>query len=233
MFRKGLKAGFVDPIWSNRNSERKNLKEERSRRAFPVLVDVQPPRHPPGSHSKQSGMFTIGSTEQDSLNKNDQIVIKGASVVGQMFSVDVVAAILGKELREVGRAGLDNSMNVLVEQKLVEVMGEPSKGKFRFKNASTQEIVYSLLLHSRRKNFHRKVAEYYEHQWGQQGGGQIPTDGHRPLPRTPRCRFVKGHRTAAWASGQDKEGQVPQKHRKATLHYPSQRPTPQSTPGRR
>jgi class 3 adenylate cyclase/tetratricopeptide (TPR) repeat protein len=98
----------------------------------------------------------------DQLSASSKQVIQTAAVIGREFPQDVLAEVHEEQ------AMLDEA---LVDLQRREVLREKSRFPqqiFSFKHVLTQETAYSSLLLSRRRELHKRVAEYLERNYPQQ-----------------------------------------------------------------
>lgn len=101
----------------------------------------------------------IVSSRIDLLSPQEQLALKMASVVGRVFSYEIIRDVHPiHEDRELIRDYLEASLRLeLIER-------EPGGGEetYRFRHAITQEVAYDLLLESQRSKLHGEVARWYE-----------------------------------------------------------------------
>ncbi len=94
----------------------------------------------------------------DQLSPAEQLTLKVASVVGQLFTLEAVAAIYPeKQTRENQQKHLQSLSNLDL---IVKRPGETSS--YNFKDAQTHEAAYNLMLFAQRRQLHRAMAELLE-----------------------------------------------------------------------
>ena len=86
----------------------------------------------------------------DRLDPDDRVALQAASVLGQRFDLETLRHILGQPDRNVER---------IAELSLVRPQGERS---FLFAHALVRDAVYDSMLRSRRRELHRRAAEWCE-----------------------------------------------------------------------
>ena len=94
---------------------------------------------------------SLMQARMDRLDPADKAALQAASVLGQRFERDVVAHLLG-------RTGYDPER--LVTHLLVRPEGEA----FLFAHALIRDAVYDTLLKSRRRELHRRAADWFVHR---------------------------------------------------------------------
>jgi class 3 adenylate cyclase/tetratricopeptide (TPR) repeat protein len=88
----------------------------------------------------------------DRLDPLDKLALQAASVIGKRFSLDVLRAVTG-----------DNEL--ACDRLIVADLVRSDAGDYSFTHALIQEGVYSSLLRSRRRELHRRAADWYgEHE---------------------------------------------------------------------
>ena len=88
-------------------------------------------------------------SRMDRLPPGDKETLLAASVIGQRFSLEVLTHMLGDSR---------HACETLVEHRLIH----PKGGDFLFHHALVQESVYSSLLTAKRRELHRKAAEWFK-----------------------------------------------------------------------
>ncbi|MCL4765330.1 MAG: AAA family ATPase [Hyphomicrobiaceae bacterium] len=84
---------------------------------------------------------------------------QAAAVIGRRFAAPLLAATL-----QMGRAGLDESLQGLVASGLIEpVPGRSCDSEFRFSHALLRDAAYTSVLKSRRRELHRRIADILAH----------------------------------------------------------------------
>lgn len=106
-------------------------------------------------HLRERGDDTVPTTVQtliqarvDRLEPGDRDALRGASVLGQRFTLPALRAILGQP---------DYAPRQLVERLLVRPTGDD----FLFAHALIRDAVYDLLLRTRRRELHSRAAAYF------------------------------------------------------------------------
>ena len=96
----------------------------------------------------------------DGLEAADRTLLQDASVLGQVFSADALAAITGLDL-----AALEPRLQGLVRRELVDVEADPrspERGRYRFVQSLIREVAYGTLARRDRRSRHIAVARHYE-----------------------------------------------------------------------
>lgn len=94
----------------------------------------------------------------DRLSPPEQLTLKAASVIGQVFFFDVLSAIYPEENE---REHLSKYLQALIEQDLIIERSTESKS-YSFKDPLTHETAYTLMLFAQRRQLHRAIAEFLE-----------------------------------------------------------------------
>ncbi len=99
-------------------------------------------------------------------------LLGAASVAGEVFTAEVVADILGRDLRSVLR-GLAHELGQ--QQRLVQELGEFQAGalrlnRFRFRHLLFQEYLYNQLSPGEKRRWHRSTAQSLEKIWFEANG---------------------------------------------------------------
>ncbi len=92
----------------------------------------------------------------DRLPETNKRLIQIAAVIGRTFPTVLLGEISG-----VG-AGTPPLVTGLEQAGFLERVSGPGGADFRFRNGLMQEAAYSSLLHRHRRDYHRRVAEWYE-----------------------------------------------------------------------
>lgn len=92
----------------------------------------------------------------DRLGPQGQLLLKVASVIGRVFSSDLLRAIAPDDDR------VEAETEELVEHDLVLPERAPPDPAWIFKHALVRDTAYGLLVFSQRRRLHRAVAEWYE-----------------------------------------------------------------------
>jgi hypothetical protein len=101
----------------------------------------------------------------DSLSPAEQLTLKVASVIGQLFTLDTLSAIYPEGHT---REELEVHLNALVHSGLLQSSSLESPA-YSFKDSQTHEIAYNLMLFAQRRQLHRAIAELLE-----QSGSSTP-----------------------------------------------------------
>ena len=115
----------------------------------------------------------------DALEPADRTLLQDASVLGQVFSADALAAITG------ATEDLEPRLRALVRRELLEIEADPrspERGQYRFVQSLIQEVAYGTLARRDRRSRHLAVARHYEGDRRRRDGGRAG----QPLPRCPR-----------------------------------------------
>ena len=95
----------------------------------------------------------------DALEPTDRTLLQDASVLGQVFSADALAAITGAS------EDLEPRLRALVRRELLEIEADPrspERGQYRFVQSLIQEVAYGTLARRDRRSRHLAVARHYE-----------------------------------------------------------------------
>lgn len=98
----------------------------------------------------------------DRLIWSQQLTLKVASVIGQVFAVRTLQAIHPLQPDE---AALAADLAVLEELELIQYDATAPERTYRFRQIITQEVVYNLMAFAQRRQVHRAVAEWYERNY--------------------------------------------------------------------
>ncbi|MCG8458071.1 MAG: hypothetical protein MI919_17475, partial [Holophagales bacterium] len=102
---------------------------------------------------------TLVVSTLDSLRPAEQLMLKVCSVVGGLFTAELLEEIYPVSAT---REELLSSLATLEQLRLlVRATPEPDVS-YRFRHRITRDVAYELLLHSRRRHLHRSIAEWYE-----------------------------------------------------------------------
>ena len=97
----------------------------------------------------------------DRLTPSQQLTLKVASVIGRMFTFNVLHEIYPMEPE---RGHLEQHLTALEQQDLTPRAGSDEDVSYFFKHVIMQEVAYGLMLYSQRRTLHRAVALWYERQ---------------------------------------------------------------------
>ena len=96
----------------------------------------------------------------DALDPDERALVSDASVLGQSFRIDGLAAVSGREPAAVGPALLD-----LVRREILELEADarsPERGQYAFVQALIREVAYGTLARADRKARHLAAARFFE-----------------------------------------------------------------------
>jgi len=96
----------------------------------------------------------------DALAPEDRALLQEASVLGQVFSADALAAITGTDAD-----GLAERLRGLVRRELLDVETDPrspERGQYRFVQSLIREVAYGTLARRERRSRHLAVARHFE-----------------------------------------------------------------------
>ncbi|HXQ38098.1 MAG TPA: adenylate/guanylate cyclase domain-containing protein, partial [Anaerolineales bacterium] len=94
----------------------------------------------------------------DRLSPPEQLTLKVASVIGQIFSFEILSVVYPEENE---REHLPKYLQTLAEQDLIIRRSTESR-TYSFKDPLTHETAYTLMLFAQRRQLHRAVAEFLE-----------------------------------------------------------------------
>ncbi|MCG7216727.1 AAA family ATPase [Paenibacillus mucilaginosus] len=98
----------------------------------------------------------------DRLPPAEQLVLKAASVIGRLFSY---SALHGTLPLKTSREELSVYLELLEQVNMTVLEDMEPELTYLFKHIITQEVTYSMLLHSQRRQLHHAVAQWYERQF--------------------------------------------------------------------
>jgi class 3 adenylate cyclase/tetratricopeptide (TPR) repeat protein len=96
----------------------------------------------------------------DALAPADRALVQDASVLGQSFTVEALAAISG-----VGVADIEGRLRGLVRRELLRMETDPrspERGQYAFVQALIREVAYNMLARQDRRTRHLAAARYFE-----------------------------------------------------------------------
>jgi class 3 adenylate cyclase/tetratricopeptide (TPR) repeat protein len=96
----------------------------------------------------------------DGLAPQDRSLLQDASVLGQVFSADALAAITGHDAGALG-----DRLRDLVRRELLDVETDPrspERGQYRFVQSLIREVAYGTLARRERRSRHLAVARHFE-----------------------------------------------------------------------
>ena len=96
----------------------------------------------------------------DALSPSEDLALKAASVMGDGFSVDLMARVYpGNQAADV----IDALLTSLAERQLLARVGSDVR-RFAFQHALIREVTYQQLTREQRRDLHRRVAETLERE---------------------------------------------------------------------
>ena len=135
----------------------------------------------------------------DLLPAEEQLTLKVAAVIGATFSAEALRAVFPEP---VAPQLISGHLARLIERELL-VLGEDSVGAtHRFRQTVLQEMTYSTLLPTQRRDLHARVAAWYEERPAEALPGNLPQLVHhwrqaaQPAKELRYARMA-GHRFAA------------------------------------
>jgi class 3 adenylate cyclase/tetratricopeptide (TPR) repeat protein len=113
------------------------------------------------SISVPNTLVAVITSRLDRLADDEKQVVQTAAVIGREFQFDALAHIHQVDMKQPGRA-LEDSLADLQRRELLREKARLPRRLYSFKHALTQETAYESLLHKRRRELHRMVAEWLE-----------------------------------------------------------------------
>jgi len=113
-----------------------------------------------GSIGVADTLQALIASRLDAARPEDRSVLQDASVLGQSFTIDALAAVTGKE-----PAALADSLERLVRSQLLTVDADPrspERGQYQFVQAVVREVAYASLARADRRTRHLAAARYLE-----------------------------------------------------------------------
>jgi CheY-like chemotaxis protein/class 3 adenylate cyclase len=95
----------------------------------------------------------------DRLSPAEQLTLKAASVLGPVFTLEVLHETYPDQAEQPNLAG---HLQALEDLDLLTRDSAESGGLYRFKDSLTHETAYNLMLFAQRRQLHRAVAEWHE-----------------------------------------------------------------------
>ncbi|MBA4169986.1 MAG: AAA family ATPase [Chloroflexi bacterium] len=126
---------------------------EREGEAYAVVGDLSQLRVP-------DSLRSLIASRLDALEVADRGLLQDASVLGQVFSAESLAAISGTDV-----AALEPRLRDMVRRELLDVETDPrspERGQFRFVQSLIREVAYGTLARRDRRSRHLAVARHYE-----------------------------------------------------------------------
>ncbi|HLF89261.1 MAG TPA: adenylate/guanylate cyclase domain-containing protein [Anaerolineales bacterium] len=106
-------------------------------------------------------LAAVINTRLDRLKDDEKQIIQTASVIGREFQYNILNEIYEMDHHHLGGI-LDSSLTDLQRRELVREKARIPQRLYTFKHALTQETAYESLLHKKRRELHRMVAECLE-----------------------------------------------------------------------
>jgi class 3 adenylate cyclase/predicted ATPase len=100
-------------------------------------------------------------------------VLRLAATIGRVFPHDLLRAVWTGD-DDTLHAGLQR----LVEAEVIWQRGEPPQATYMFRHVLVQEAAYELLLHSRRRTYHRRIARVLAERFPETAAAQPELLGH-------------------------------------------------------
>ena len=107
----------------------------------------------------------------DLLTAQQQIAVKVASVIGRVFPYDILKDIHPVQ-DDVPR--LEEFLAAITRLDLTRVQTPEPDLSYIFKHVVTQEVAYNLMPFAQRRQIHRSVAEWYEHNYAEDLSSRYP-----------------------------------------------------------
>ncbi len=110
------------------------------------------------------GISLIGQAAEraliiDRLSPAQQLTLKVASVIGRVFTFDLLRDVYPDEA---GRANLSEQLHALTQFNLISAQTLEPLPTYSFQDVLTHETAYNLMLFAQRRQLHRAVAEWHE-----------------------------------------------------------------------
>ncbi len=124
----------------------------------------------------------------DSLDASDRSLLQDASVLGQTFTLDALAAITGESADQ-----LESRLRVLVRREVLVLDADPrspERGQYGFGQAILREIAYGTLSKADRRAMHVAAARYWESLGDEELAGVLAShylDAYRATPAGPEA----------------------------------------------
>ena len=122
--------------------------------------DVYVPRGDLGAITVPETLRSLIASRLDALEPADRSLVQDAAVLGQVFSIDALAAVSG-----VGVDDLRDRLRALVRRELLDVERDPAspeRGQHKFVQSLIREVAYGTLARRERRARHLRVARYFE-----------------------------------------------------------------------
>ena len=126
---------------------------ERQGEAYAVIGDLSQLRVP-------DSLRSLIASRLDALDAADRALLQDASVLGQVFSAESLAAVSGADAGD-----LQTRLHDLARRELLDVESDPrspERGQYRFVQSLIREVAYGTLARRDRRARHLAVARHYE-----------------------------------------------------------------------
>jgi predicted ATPase len=113
-----------------------------------------------GSLGVAETLQALIASRLDAAKPEDRSVLQDASVLGQSFTIDALAAVSGKDA-----SALTDSLERLVHSQMLTVDADPrspERGQYQFVQAVVREVAYASLARADRRTRHLAAARYLE-----------------------------------------------------------------------
>jgi class 3 adenylate cyclase/tetratricopeptide (TPR) repeat protein len=102
------------------------------------------------------------SSRIDHLEPSQELILKVASVIGRAFDFQMLREVIPTSENT---SNLNKDLDKLMKLDFIfsEVLSPDPR--YAFKHVVIQQVAYSLLLHSQRRELHRRIAEWYEREF--------------------------------------------------------------------
>jgi len=103
------------------------------------------------------------TTRLDQLSPTQALALKVASVIGQRFMLRALVDVFPVAIEE---AALRSDMETLTRLDLLAAVPAAPQPSYEFRHKVTQEVAYNLMPLAQSEGLHGRVAEWYEHNYG-------------------------------------------------------------------
>jgi len=124
-----------------------------------------------GSLAVPTTLHSLITSRLDGLEPGDRSLLQDASVLGQSFGIDALAAVTGTDVRS-----LEPRLRGLVRRELLTVEADPRSpelGQYAFVQSLTREVAYATLSRPDRRARHLAAARHYESTAGDELAGVL------------------------------------------------------------
>jgi class 3 adenylate cyclase/predicted ATPase len=124
-----------------------------------------------GTLAVPDSLRSLITARLDDLDPADKALLQDASVLGQAFTVDALAAVHGAALDKLG-----DRLRQLVRRELLTLEADPrspERGQYAFMQSLTQEVAYSTLARPERRARHLAAARHFESIGGDELAGVL------------------------------------------------------------